>query len=136
MSHRNRLDSNYAVTYELLAKDIPHARDINLKLAADVRQKISERKTKIQEHKNWIEQKSPSFFKRMAFVQKYVVNWNLDMPAICYPLHIRDLPRKSHTGLTQEERQKSLAKRKTIMQGWYCFFFGTEHLKDLFLEEL
>lgn len=135
-SHKNLQDSNYASSYELLAESVPHARDFNLEFAKDVRNRVAKAKEKIQEHKDWIEKKSPGFFRRMAFVQKYVVTWDLDLPAVCYPLQMRDLPRKSRTRLTNQERQQSLAKRKSLMQDWYCFFFGTSHLGNPFLEEL
>ena len=129
-SHRNRLDSNSAGSSELQADDFPHARELHLNIAREIRERISKREKEIEEHKVWIEQHSPGFFRRVSFVQKHIVTWDLDLPAIRFPLNAKSFVRKACTRLTLDERKKSISKRKTLMHEWYCFFFGTSHLES------
>lgn len=131
LSHRNRVGSTEALSCELLADDIPHARKNYLDRARSIRKKIEERKAEIEAHKNWIGQQCPRFFKKVSFVQKHVTTWDLELAAVRFPpSQAKPLERKKSTLLTLGERRYNLEKRITIMNKWYCFFFGDSHLNS------
>lgn len=113
-----------------IAEIAPHSAEFNLKHAQELEETIKTIKKEIQSHKDWIEKKSPGFWKRVSFVEPHIINWNLDLPAISLrKLKLDPLNRKSLTTLTVSQRELSLEKRFQIMHQWYCFFFGTDHLE-------
>ncbi|MEN9921062.1 MAG: hypothetical protein RLZZ517_40 [Candidatus Parcubacteria bacterium] len=131
MSHKNRIDATSAASCELMAEDIPSARQLQLEVAQGLRERIAERNARIEALKKWVEKRSPRFFEKVTFVQGYITTWDLDLPAIRHAPVVVAHPRKKHSEeLTLEKRTAHLERRRSAMKQWYCFFFGTSHLES------